>query len=738
MTEEFSVPPPLHQSFFKKYSKQLFTFFIVILLISFAISKYFKVSSSKIFPYEHFSTVASPKQKLEQIITNNVIFNQINTMATPVYSVDEKHDRPIQSFLTIKSALNEMPQANIKRKTIISAKGKIAITPDSDSKEFELKTAILNLVNSDKQQALTDLIVNGSIGNVQFDDETQDALHISLTQTGSNDSFLKINLSDYMLIFINRIIHPDQPKGSQISVNTDDIWPFLGQYLHIPRSFEAIRFGEDLPDTDKLKLESIRKEVDVLFDQTLGKFSSYAEITESPSNTSGSSSIIVKAIIDSNKLIEVLVNYFKGIRIIDTKYKSDFEIMCQNGEKTKESIDDCLETLNTPPLTDDQIETGVASFISTLTFGPITTNIDSKDFSLLNFNTDITFTNSKFDSDSVWKFPIPLASFVIHFEIGEENIKDLKNIFKPINSINIASAGDNTKTFIDESFKEQSIQGEIYRENKNNLLNFAYVSNNSYCAGFLTKEYCIDAPEVWKQISSAQEKNNLLSLIKKSVDPNETENTTIMINQSANSLRPIECIYGEIKNKYGVFINYKDIVTQDGLTLRLSEPVDIPDLEYKYYSVCTVVNGKYFETTPYGNININPGPLNFDETVEMISPILNSLRWKNPITSSAIEVSIAPRPIVSYNFDKQPFKIKSGDTTFVYLYGATSPGTSGVCNTSNAYLKDQFQVDSNTIFVLPNGFGVCLSQKLCSVCNNGRLEEPSSNVATCKKQACNP
>lgn len=737
-------PPQPTQPAVKKSRTLTILIGIFVLLVGIILGAFLtqnkRGSSSAPLPYKYTAVVTSPKQKLEQVIAHNIIFTQLNTLATPVYAVDETHNDPMQTLLTVKSSLDESATLNIKRRTTVTATGKLSSTPDTTPQDFSLKAALMTLTNQKNEQVITDMIVNGSFGNAQLQDETQDAFHLSLTQTNPNDSYLKINMSDYLLIFVNRMMHPNQPASPQITVQTNDIWPFLGQYLHIPKSLEAVRFGSDLPDTDKQKLDTIRNETDTLFSQTLGNVPSYADIT-TPATPASDSATTVTAQIIPNKLNTVLTSYLTGLQTIKTQHKTEMEAMCRDSHQTQQQADTCLAQLNEPMFTSDETQASVSAMLSTLTFSPIVASINPADFSIRKLSADVTFTNTKTaSSTAIWNVPIPLSSIIIHIDTEEESRTDTNAIVAPPAPVELIAAADNTKSFTDDSYQEQSIQGALYRENKNNLLTTAYTSSSNYCAGLPSQEYCIDAPEVWLEFASSQGPQNTLSLTKKNLDPNDYHNTSVMITQSTTSTTPIQCVYDHAPGEYGSnMVNYKDLTTKDSVTLRISEPENLLNSDTVYYDACVTSNGKYYQTSPYGTIVINPGSLTFEKTLEAVAPILSSLRWKNPGTSSSIKVVLpTPLPTASYGFDKPPVRLKSGDTSFMYLYGAGSPGTPGVCNVGSDYLELQYKLDPDTMIVVPNGFGYCLSQNLCDICTNGNLGKPTSDLSSCKNQPCNP
>jgi hypothetical protein len=693
----------------------------------------------KLLPYETILVPTNPQEKFEQIITSNPIYTQINIASNPVVPIVKEHDLGAQTMLSLKTALSSnniktSEPNSTKQQMTITLDGAISASASGDTQDFSLKGSLLRLTQDAGDKSLVDLIVNGSIGSTMLDDEYQDALHISLTQTDSDNSYLKVHMSDYLLIFTDRLLHPNKAVSPTIFVNTNDIWPFLGQYLHIPRSIELLRFGDSLDQEVQDRFKLIREESSLVFSETLGNINLYMEINQSQEKDE---STVFNAAIIPEKLVDVIADYIAGVKGVESKYIEDFRLLCETTSLNKEERSKCEADLVIPAYSQENFREELIYLVSLFKFDPIKATINNDTLFIENFSFGVIFSNKL--NAGLWEIPIPFSELSLQIDTNILN-STKEPILAPKNSTELVSAGNNTDSFTDATYQEQSIQGDLYRENKQLLLS-SYNDIKHFCGGLLGQEYCFEASSKWSDFAISKENRNSLRLTLKSADPSNYKTSSIGIEQSTTNSFISKCTYSDSpKEHYGISMtNYSEIITADGFKLRLSEPENLSDFETTYYYVCSVRDGVYYNSTPYGKITINPGVFNFEELIRELSPIVSSLSLTD--SSSSFKFAI-PTPISSptisptYSFSTPVRKVLAGDSMWVYFYGTGMGGDQDTCYASSAFLKEKYQVGDEAVFVVPPDYGICVRPKGCAVCSGGELIEPISDLSSCAKQIC--
>jgi hypothetical protein len=728
----------------RKNLKIVFFSILSLTLIASAIFYFYKKNSSKnlqALPYESNIVASNPREKFEQIIVSNPVFSQLEMSSTPIAPVAEKHDQGAQAMLSLKSTLNnnETITDSLKKQTLIKIDGALTTNNPQERQDFSLKASVLQLLQNKGGKSLTDLILNGSIGSANFDDENQDGLHISLTQTDKNNSYLKVNMSDYLLIFANSLMNPNQVASPQISFETDEIWPFLGQYLHIPRSVELIRYGSKLKQEDQVVLEKIREETEIAFKKTLGNIESYINITESQQETSSTN---LEGTIDPNKLAAVITSYFVKTKEIMTNNADDIRPLCTTLANNNMEAENCLTELDAPAITREEIEAYFASLITFFQFQPIKATINNQSLTVEKFSFQLTFNNQIDPETGSWLVLTPFSTVSINIT---SDLKDAaaKEISAPQKTVSILSVGNNEDSFINNSYQEETVQGDLYRENKQYLL-ASYDTNQRFCGGLTGQEYCLDASGLWSDFLNQEGDRNTLRMTQKNPDTSNYRSTSITITQTTTNSFTSKCVYPDSQEKTtGIkMINYTDITTADNIQLRFSEPEKNYDSESVYYYVCAAKNGVYYDITPYGKILIGQGPLNYEGLIKEIEPVLASLTFTNSNslkssqeTTDPTAPTPSPDPTEKYSFSNSVRKVEVGSQVSFLLYG-TGMGDPGVCYTRSQFLIDAYDTSEDATFVVPSGYGICIAPNECAICNNGDFSNPTSDLTMCAQQIC--
>lgn len=721
--------------FLKTNKKLMFILGGILLLILIGLGAYLFINKSQLgsfepLPYQISVTASTPREKFEQTISGNPVFTQIKTNSAPVVAVSDSHNEGAQAMMSVKAALGNVDtsQKSQKQKTLIKIDGTMLEPTSGATQDFNLIASMLGISENSGAKSLMDLIVNGSIGSAKLDDESQDALHVSLTQTDPSNSYLKVNMSDYLLIFIDKLKNPTTSSSSSISFDTNGIWPFLGQYLHIPRSIEEIRFGKELSQEDKGRMKTIRDETTTVFQNTLGNVNSYIDITDSSQDASSTTftGIIVPA-----KLAVTISDYFNGLDDVINRHTDDLLALCSSTTSTPEEAKSCQDVFSQPEasgIDTDQL----TKFLGLFKFEPIKENIDNSTLAVK--SSSFGFSLSNIDSESGLPIPLPFSklNFSVTSSLADVNIGAIK---APQKSVELLSAGNNTETIADNSYQEKSVQGDAYRENKDLLLS-GYSGGRQVCYGEGQDGYCLNAPQIWEDFSSNEDGFNYLSLTKKNADPNDPNTEIITIDQRDQHVSA--CSYSDAPVNIGIPMdNYKEVTTVDGITMRISDPKKYDNEDgYNYIYVCTQKDGTYFETTPYGNISIDAGSSSFQDILPEIEPILSSLSSNDSGSLSQFTYPTAiPIRTPTYGFSIPMQVYESNGNTFVMFYGAT-PGDDNSCANLSSFLAQKYDVPTDSAFVTPPGYGLCLKQNTCYVCNNGKVSSGTTDLSKCSGQLC--
>lgn len=612
-----------------KFVLTVFGFSLVLVILY--LFYFFNQEKNQVKPIlDEVVQATTPREKYEQIITGNPIYAQINMSESQVVGNNEKLGVGPQTMISIKNSMssNDTPENSTKQKTSVTFSGTI-ISPDSNgSQDFKFNGSLLRLIQDNGSKVLSDFILNGSmdgsIGSVNFNDENQDALHISLTQTDENNSYLKVNMSDYLLIFVNSIVGPQQATSPSISVDTNEIWPFLGQYLHIPKSIESLSYDSSLSVSDQEKLNKIQEELSINFQATLGDVTKYIDINES-SDEFGLTTFY--GLINKEKLANALADYSVGNWEISNQNMEDLKQLCASIASNEEDADSCINGLSSPEISRDDLASQLLSFLGYFEFEPISAQIDNTSLDIKKMTFGVSL-NGDVSQNNLGLY-LPFSKMNLHIESGLLELSE-DQIKEPKNSVELLSAGNNSESFADQSYNEQTIQGNAYRENKELLLS-TYSNINDICGGILGHEYCLSAPETWSHFLNSNGSDNYLNLTLKNTNPADYRTASVSIRQETANSFTYDCDY-ENKNPYAQkIVNYSDVTTQDGYNLRISEYENTQGYDVVYYDVCEKRGEKYVNRTSYGNISVNPGPFSFQEAVEKISPILASVSFKKKI-----------------------------------------------------------------------------------------------------------
>ena len=196
--------------------------------------------------------------------------------------------------------------------------------------KFSGSLAYLMLVDDQSKQSQSDLILNGSFGNLVLNDSDMDALHISIINPSETKSLINLEASDFLLVFLN----PDknQESGAVINVDTNKIYPYFGNYVELNNKtpIETSSTNTNISDIDIDALKSA-------FTETIGNFNSYLVSDQNLRLTSGPSGLgLIMVNISKVKLGLAISGYFDKVGKFSQQNKDKFLKLCPDGSE------DCL------------------------------------------------------------------------------------------------------------------------------------------------------------------------------------------------------------------------------------------------------------------------------------------------------------------------------------------------------------------------------------------------------------
>lgn len=694
------------------------------------------------------TSIKTPQQAFANIFQSNPAFSQLKDQPVPAGQVTDQNNDVVSGLVSLKKDFapqNIINQTTItKERTSISLSGETLPIATLSAQPFDMKIGQTTYFDHKNNTSALDLIANGNLGQLKFDDNTQDAFHLSLTHTDSQNSYLRLDMSDYLLVFIHSLTNGPSKNGV-ISFNTDSIWPYLGQYLRIPKVVEDKIYNKPVLDNQSLKIQvSLRSQVNNVFSQTLGSPLNYIIITDSKNETISSlPAMTFTANLDSNKFADVIEAYIRGIEKIITVQQPNIASLCRASYSLTADQDKCLKDLAPKTQADiDKVVKTYRSIAQSLKADNIKASINLKDFDVIKFVANISFANTQ--TNEGWAVALPFKTLTVN--IDTENLGTISSLALtvPPNPVDILSknlvGGNNSFISMGEN---NSIQNILYEENRQQFLTTAYNTpgtSSQVCSGKINNQYCLTVPDRWSSFDDKGATDQNLNLTRKNDNPNDTKNTSIMISQKQDPGFISGCNFpgNQTTSAPMIFVGSKDIVTQDNFPLRIGNSKPDPMFNFQMDYVCSRSGDHFIMNTPYGEISIEAGSLSFDSLASEVAPILSSLK----ATGNAAYLN-QPQPTLfvtqkpTYTSDPVPQILDNSAGHYVQLYGANL-GDDQNCVVDSAYINSTYGLGSNGFAVVADKKSICMTSNSCALCTNGKIGSPSSDLTTCKKQSCNP
>lgn len=348
----------------KRFSKKTLIFLIVLALsvsVSFLVKLYFTGKQSKNTLRQKVIIADNEWKNIKNKISDGYVYRYFNQQLKqePRAFSDQPSSIPEKFFVSAhkyadipsggvtNSVLGEATDSGSLYRELETSLVKIrlsgAVNNDETSKVDEYEIFVTNLTTQDKVNygGVSDVLINGKIGELQLGDPDFDALHLSIIEPNQSLAYIKASISDIFLIALDRMIHGPDPEATisgVISAQYDDIYPYFDRYVEVVG--EADR-EELLPEELRIYLDEYLEFSHQSFRTTLGDIDNYLERAESYTDTIAGEPIIrVETKVNTLAFFGQLKTFLMEVDKYARDKKGTYEQYCRND--SEEIQQDCL------------------------------------------------------------------------------------------------------------------------------------------------------------------------------------------------------------------------------------------------------------------------------------------------------------------------------------------------------------------------------------------------------------
>jgi hypothetical protein len=593
--------------------------------------------------------------------------------------------------------------------------GKIENPENKELEDLELLFSQIGVTN-DKNMAISDVIVNGKFGKLALGDRDFDALHISAINIDSS-SYLKVSLSDIALVFLSSLLKgPSQNEKGIISVNSEEIYPYLDEYVYINDEISS-----EIPARLETYLDEYASFSHKAFEETLGRIDSYLEKQLAYEDVLGGKKIVrVETKVDEGMFWQKYSEFLNQVSDFARERKDLYSDYCQ----TQESVDDCLFSFGYSP------ETELQPIVIDKIF-----NIDNLDLLMGVQSQELTGVDLGISVASKILDGIPISSF--RAEITYQNLLDqpVYEIAPPANFLSFNNAGSKNLNYLSSKeasssrvkaeevlfAKNRELVWEIWDKDLEKLSQNKSTSCQNWAPKFCFEiggDWVVRNDEFFKSKAAAYD-NQYLELVYPST-PITLEGKRIVLELIGGGKN-----YGALcrYDQEGGYDEYWDVQTEDGATLRISFRDSSNDISSSslLLDVCylNTASGYYTSDGPYGKrVQAFASNITKDEAVRKLSDVIKTFKFEKKDSA-----------ILEKDYSKAYDQYKT-----IYLDGAKDDPYA--CNVrANDNIKKDFGVEALDV-VMKQGTKFCLDHKTCLQCKAGKLE--FEELLECKGLSCNP
>jgi len=625
-----------------------------------------------------------------------------------------------------------------------------AINNNETGKVDNYELFVTNLAAQDKVNygGVSDILINGRIGDLQLGDPDFDALHLSIVEPDQSAAYIKASISDIFLIALDRILYGPDPEASVsgvISAQYDDIYPYFDRYVEITGAVE----GDDLLPEDLRSYQNEYKEFSrQTFYSTLGDIDNYLTKAESYTDAMAGEPIIrVETKVNNLAFFKQLSNYLSRTEEYASSKKAVYEQYCQNDNLRVQK--DCLSYFGYTSESEVNYDLlmAVAPLIKFDKFDiilqPSDKNFSGIDLSISLNKAVFDFLKKILPDDPDGLEDIESLNFQLAFT--EMSPQKISSVEKPSSYIHFLpngsylTVGEKDGQNINETEKlseaifsiNHSYVYEIWQEDLANLNQ----NQVEYCQDKWEPGFCLQVGKDWSESEFSASSDIQLNLVYPSQHQGRSgKSASLSFRNDQEINQGLFCDNKEYEN-------YLEVQTQDNFVYQIRQLPSDPNSSFSKDSLLADVcyqnpNGKYTTASPLAVfIDIYAKGMTFEEISRRVSSILQTIKLANPD-----QVNLAK----DYS---QPFERYE---TFYLGRAEDDPNSCsvGFSRDQNSFsqtyenIKKDFAIDrefndivieENTVFC--NWAEITEGQD-CLKCVEGKLEWVE--MVSCKGLSCNP
>lgn len=689
-------------------------------------------------------------------------FNHQLKQSPEIFS--SKSNSPAEKFFVSAYKYANVPSEDIKNKvlgeeanaglsereletSLVKIRLSGAINNQQESKIDEYEIFITNLASEDTQNiaGISDILINGKIGNLQLGDPDFDALHLSIIEPNQSTAYIKASISDIFLITLDRIIYGPDPESTVsgvVSAEYDDIYPFFDRYIEIV-SDESSK--GTLPEEIQTYISEYSAFCRQSFHKTLGNFDAYLTIKESYNDVMAGESIIrVETNVNKLALFNQLKTFLTEINNYARERKEVYEKYCQN--ENEKAQQDCLNSFGYMP--EEKNSDFILAFAPIVNFEKFDILLNSSDRSFSGVDLSISLNKSVFDL--LKKTLIKESSGLTQIEdlnlqlaFRKMQPKKIATIEKPSFYLQFTPDGETKTVGTQIENDTEKLAYQLFLTNHNYVyevwekdLEKIGQNKKTYCQKKWNPNFCLEIGEDWEEDElSISAPDRIRFLYPSRYHGLKTKYLSLEFLNDQTITEGLPC------NKS--YKDYSDIQTKDGLMFRINlldtsnSPTELLKDEFITEICYKNPDGKYTTISPLATeIILYAREMTFEEISQKVGAILETIKIQNPEQVDLNkEYSQAFKKYETFYLGRAKDDPNSCRVSFYRDKNSFSKTYENI--KKDFSINEDFNdmvIEENTVYC--NWSETIKDQKYCLKCVKGKLEW--TELDDCKGLSCNP
>jgi hypothetical protein len=745
-------------SFWKKLNKKNLILLAVLafsVLISFFIKSYFLGKQPENSQRQNVIITEGEWENIKKEISGGYVYRYLNQQfqrepefirAQPnstaegfFISAHQYADIPPEN--TASGVLGEFTDSDSPGQELSSSLVKLRLGGTINNEEYDV--LITNLMTQDRSGygGISDVLINGRIGDLQLGDPYFDALHLSVIEPNQSSAYIKASVSDIFLIVLDRIINGPDPESENsgiISAQYDDVYPYFDHYVEV---VSEAKDEEILAEELSVYLKEYGDFGRQAFQATLGDLDSYLTKEKSYLDVMAGEPIVrleMKA--NASALFNQIKTFLTEMDNYAKDRKTIYEPYCQTG--SIEDQRDCLISFGY--VSEDVDYTFLSGLAFLVNFDKLDVILDADNKDFLGIDLSISLKQTAFE---LLKKTFPgetggLANInSLNFQLAFRDMppQKIKAIEKPSSYFRFLPEGEDFVVDRETKSDTEKLAEQLF------LINYNYVweteleklsqDKTTYCQEKWEPNFCLEMNANWREDYLAYSADSFEFLYFPYYDLLRGKEISFKFKNDQNVGEGLFCD-GE---KYDDFYEIK---TQDGLVFRINR-LATNDQSQEFLRDDFLVDvcyqnpdGKFTTVSPLArSIELYSQHMTFEELCQKVGVILETIKLQDPSQA---------------DLTQEYSQVFEGSET-LFLGGAKGdPNSCSVSfyrdqnSFSRAYenIKKDFSIErefndivieENTVFCQ---WAETTEDKYCLKCVGGKLEW--TEMDDCRGLSCNP